>query len=257
MVPDLPAKYRRLSPDSAEVEAWRRAYEQVKERIERIPEENTPHINLEIPSAVSQVLGSVKLMRSLRPAIEAELPRFDLGEFDQLELYAYALGHVHMRWTSIATPPEVMPELIQRGSTVRHILLSQVTLLAKLGLLESTVLKDLRGSSAHRNMALDLAGLAGALREGWPRLNGKLSVTLQDIEEADTLAHNIFGVLSAREQALSEQGQLNRERQRAYKLLVETYSQARRAVAYLRWNEGDADRFAPSLFAGRGGARRK
>jgi hypothetical protein len=34
---------------------------------------------------------------------------------------------------------------------------------------------------------------------------------------------------------------------------VHAYDQTRRAVIYLRWNEGDADTIAPSLYKGRGG----
>ena len=41
-------------------------------------------------------------------------------------------------------------------------------------------------------------------------------------------------------------------RSRAYTLFVRAYDQCRRAAAYLRWNEGDADEFAPSLFTSRG-----
>jgi hypothetical protein len=36
---------------------------------------------------------------------------------------------------------------------------------------------------------------------------------------------------------------------------VRTYDEVRRLVAYFRWEEGDADELAPSLFAGR--ARKK
>ncbi|WP_437293039.1 hypothetical protein [Sorangium sp. So ce426] len=34
---------------------------------------------------------------------------------------------------------------------------------------------------------------------------------------------------------------------------MHAYDQTRRAIAYLRWNEGDADTIAPSLYKGRGG----
>jgi hypothetical protein len=40
-------------------------------------------------------------------------------------------------------------------------------------------------------------------------------------------------------------------------LLANAYDQARRAITYLRWNKGDADLIAPSLYAGRGNARRR
>ncbi|WP_437591731.1 hypothetical protein [Sorangium sp. So ce1000] len=43
------------------------------------------------------------------------------------------------------------------------------------------------------------------------------------------------------------------KRARAFALLVHAYDQTRRAIAYLRWNEGDADSIAPSLYKGRGG----
>ena len=46
-------------------------------------------------------------------------------------------------------------------------------------------------------------------------------------------------------------------RQRLFTLFVNAYDQARRAVGYLRWNEGDADQIAPSLYAGRSNGRRK
>ena len=42
-------------------------------------------------------------------------------------------------------------------------------------------------------------------------------------------------------------------RLRAFTLLVRSYDAVRRAIAYLRWRQGDSDHFAPSLWAGRGG----
>src|SRR5512132_3793744 len=42
---------------------------------------------------------------------------------------------------------------------------------------------------------------------------------------------------------------------RAFTLFVTADDQGRRAVTYLRWNEGDADSLAPSLYKGRGGSR--
>jgi hypothetical protein len=43
------------------------------------------------------------------------------------------------------------------------------------------------------------------------------------------------------------------QRQRAYTLLLKTYDQVRRVVTFLRWESEDAEKFAPSLWAGRGG----
>jgi hypothetical protein len=46
-------------------------------------------------------------------------------------------------------------------------------------------------------------------------------------------------------------------RQRAFTLLVRVYDHMRRGVSYLRWDEGDVDTIAPSLYAGRNTARRR
>ena len=43
------------------------------------------------------------------------------------------------------------------------------------------------------------------------------------------------------------------DRTRAFVLFVRCYDEIRRAVSFLRWNEGDADTLVPSLYAGRGG----
>ncbi|MFS8069892.1 MAG: hypothetical protein ACMG6S_26300, partial [Byssovorax sp.] len=42
---------------------------------------------------------------------------------------------------------------------------------------------------------------------------------------------------------------------RAFTLFTNAYDQVRRGVMYLRWDEGDADSLAPSLYKGRGGPR--
>jgi hypothetical protein len=46
------------------------------------------------------------------------------------------------------------------------------------------------------------------------------------------------------------------QRVRAYTLFVKAYEETRRAVAYLRWHEGDLDDIMPSLFANRKSARK-
>ena len=46
-------------------------------------------------------------------------------------------------------------------------------------------------------------------------------------------------------------------RNRAFTLFTRGYDQVRRAVVFLRWNEGDADQLVPSLYAKHHRARKK
>ena len=41
-------------------------------------------------------------------------------------------------------------------------------------------------------------------------------------------------------------------RDQAFALFAKKYDELRRAVWFVRWQEGDADEYAPSLYAGRG-----
>lgn len=43
------------------------------------------------------------------------------------------------------------------------------------------------------------------------------------------------------------------DRVRAYSLVLAAYSEVRRATSHVRWHQGDAESFAPSLWTGRGG----
>ena len=43
------------------------------------------------------------------------------------------------------------------------------------------------------------------------------------------------------------------DRQRAFTLLVKAYDQVRRAATFVRWENDDVEKYAPSLWAGRGG----
>jgi hypothetical protein len=240
-----------------EVESLAQAYERVTGKIRQVKDADLIHITTDVPSAVTGVVGSLKEIRELRSQIQKSLPDFDLAEFDQLENYAYALLYVHTRWTFVSNPPEVLPELLQKAANLRDLMVSHVTTLSKHGLLDGSVLRDLKGPVGHKNLALDLAGMAGVLRENWANISGKTALASADLDTADKLVKDIFKAIGLKEQAPAVIAEVAMDRQRAFKLFADTYDQARRAVTYLRWNDGDMDQIAPSLYAGRGGGSKR
>jgi len=61
---------------------------------------------------------------------------------------------------------------------------------------------------------------------------------------------------------LKEQGPAERAKtaemmRRAFTLFCRMYSDVRRAISYLLWHEGNVDEVIPSLYAGRGGSKKK
>jgi hypothetical protein len=82
-------------------------------------------------------------------------------------------------------------------------------------------------------------------------------VTLAALNDAGNRAVELLAAVGLREQGAISTGEAARLRQKAYTFFVRAYEDARRAVVYLRAAEGDADEIAPSLYAGRGGSRRR
>lgn len=91
----------------------------------------------------------------------------------------------------------------------------------------------------------------------WDKLKDTTSVKQAEIERAQQLSFHLFRGVGQREQSPALIAETADMRARAFTLLTSAYDNARRAVIYLRWNEGDADSIAPSLFAGRSNGRIK
>jgi hypothetical protein len=83
----------------------------------------------------------------------------------------------------------------------------------------------------------------------------RLHVAPEELSPAEALAQSITQEVGLREQAPVVAASVSRTRSQAFTLVTTSYDQVRRGVAYARWNEGDADTIAPSIYAGRTGRR--
>ncbi len=75
------------------------------------------------------------------------------------------------------------------------------------------------------------------------------------MDEAEAAASRLLEAVAVRNQA--SKSDAAKMRQRAFTLMSNFYDDARRMVTYLRWKQGDADRIAPSFYAGRTTRRRR
>ena len=74
-----------------------------------------------------------------------------------------------------------------------------------------------------------------------------------ELDEADQLFERITKANAERSQPGRTAIAADDGRRRACTLVLDAYDQARRAAAFLRWSQQDADKLVPSLWAGRGG----
>ncbi len=234
--------------DSDEQMSSPEAYEQLLPEIRAVAEESLIHINLDILLVVTTVLGALPEIRTLRPRMLEEVPKFDIARFDKLELMARALSHAHAQYVAATKPAESLPALVDEATKLRDTLHQDATALANRGLLDPARFKDVKRNNGYRALALDLQVLSLAMKEKWPQISTKTAVVQEELERAVSLADRLQLAVGLREQGPTGVEEAASIRQRAFTLFMRTYEDARRAVSYLRWHEGDEDTIAPSLY---------
>jgi len=232
-----------VSPEEA-----RLAYERIEPRYELLREDQLIAVNLDITKAAGIALAAEPNLRALRGDIVRQIPRYDLEPLDSLRDVALAAWHVD----AALSPPvaENVPRILfEPAIALRRALLVQARALADRGLIELE-----RLPAARRWRTVDVAetlfGLAALLRSAWAEIHDKTPLAEEDLERAKRLGEELL----AAHRRLETPGS-GKLRARAFSLLVSTYDQIRRAVTYVRWDEGDAGRLAPSLYTGSRGGR--
>ncbi|HYP97392.1 MAG TPA: hypothetical protein VER96_01875 [Polyangiaceae bacterium] len=235
---------------------YREAFEHALPATAAISEEELLPVNIDVPSAIATALGALPQIMSFREEA-AKLHRFDVSHFDQLQLHTFAVGHAHAMFLAASAPPEAIAALNERGVKLRDTMYLDAVALAHRGLISGDRISEFKANVGYKNLAFDLLGLATLLRENWDRIATRTGVQLSELDEAELLGQQLMDAVGAREQTSGRVAQVQAQRQRNFTLFSRSYDQVRRAIGFLRWDDEDAEQICPSLFAGRGGSRRK
>ena len=227
------------------------AYEAVLAEIDAVPQDSVLRVNLDISRAASRVLGALAGINALRPEMAARLTDFDFAPLDKLETYAYAAWYAHI----LAMPPSsssspVQPLLVE-AAPLRDKLLVAAEHLAYFGFFEEKGVAEIRRGSGYIDIANDLVGLHAMFKAKWSAVADNTPITAKEMERAMDLGSELLKKLGARLQPNGEPvitGEAVARRARAFTLFMSAYDTVRRAVGFVRWNEGDAELIAPSVF---------
>jgi hypothetical protein len=233
------------------------AFALIEPELDRV--EKVAPINVDIPRAVSVAVGAVPHLKALRPRFVDELPRFPIEALDKLMSYALAAWYAHLLALPAGPGQDGLKPLLEEASALRADLLVAAEALAHKGFVDAGRVAEIRSGNGHLDTANDLVALAALFGEAWDAVKNRTTVEWSDVERASKLGPELLVALGARNQPglpAPKAADPADRRARAFTLLVRAYDQCRRGVIYLRWAEGDHDAIAPSLFAGRGGARR-
>jgi hypothetical protein len=211
--------------------------------------EDTPQYNLNGTVAAATALATAERLEPLREELRT-LPadKWHLAHLDHLPDLARALRCVD---TELRGRSETVnrSELSAEGYKLRGLLLSHAEALVYKELVGADVVARVREGTGQRDLVEDLNVLvhlhlelpAGIVGDG-------MTVSGADLDRATELASALAArVANGAELDLSP-SKLMDERRKLGALLLRAQDQLRRAMTFLRWAEGDAAKWVPTLY---------
>jgi hypothetical protein len=228
-----------------DLEDAEKAYERVKAELEALPVEALSTMNVDIVSAASIALGVAERILTHRDRM-AKLPEFDIRAADNLVDYAKATWFTYVN-NLPAPEPADSAQLMNETAELRAKLLMWAAPLVGAGMFDQAAVAKIREGSGNKDTPSDLVALVGLYRSKWDQIKAMCGVTEQDLTRGSQIGPAAFALVSRREFQAAGMSDGSLRVRRAWTLLDRAYSQCRRALSFLRFEDGDADTLAPSL----------
>lgn len=229
------------------------AIDAVRDDLARMDPSTLIPVNRDVTAAALVALGAAPEVRRLRAAMVEQFGEEKAARVDRLELIARAAASAQAEHVAFSGGEDLVP-LSNAVVEVRAALISEAQSLIARKHLGRGSLENLDGTNGYRNQIADTLRLVSLFQGSWASIAGVTGLALADLHRAEGLANALATAVGLRDRGTASPSA--DVRQRAYTLLVRTYDGVRRMITYLRWEEGDADRIAPSLYAGRKRRRR-
>ena len=250
--PKLPKKAKAAASKPAVPKDAAKALASIESKPKQLSPEDLIPINLDIPRAVSIAIAAVPQLAKLRQDALA-LPGFEIAHMDHIGTYALAAWHAHLMALP-ALPSTAFAKLLEEAKPLREHMLLAAELLAHAGYFEKSAVEAIRSGLGNLDTANDLVALSALFTAIWSDVEHRSTITWANVQRAAELGPQMLIALGERDrEGVPDAGPMdtNERKKRAFTLFMNAYDQCRRAAAYLRWNEGDAEAFAPSLFGTR------
>lgn len=213
------------------------------------------HLSFDISLAVNIVLAAVPRLAQYKELIAA-LP-LDHELIEALEAFAQAAGHAQALYAIATSPPEELQGVYDNAVVRRTTLRSDVANLAAHGLVNTDAVAAIKSDVGYRNVGYDLMSLVSLLREAAPRIAGRSATLPEELDRAELVANQLVELAARREARQQVDPSVAENRLRAVSLMVKAYDQVRRAIYFIRWDHGDAERIVPSVYTAKGPQKRK
>ena len=222
------------------------AFEEVRPMLLAIDPSEIKKIRLDTRYAADTALGAVPRIEPFREQITA-LPGTDVSDLDLLRKLAGALQWIRSRMSTASCSD--LRKLAEASFAHRSKLVVAAQPLVEAELIDPGRIRPVSRSRAYRQVADDLFALAGAYDDAWPKVDGKTTVTKEDVHKAEDFHHRMVAGLVSRDADRTYSEALGSEQMpaRALVLLQGCYRRLRKALNYLCESESEAAAIMPSL----------
>ena len=222
-----------------------KAFDALQDRLWAIPEDQVMVVRTDPGAAAKRVRRAYRRVRPLRAALREALPQFDADRLDELPDLAEVVQYTDRLHRSRAADTGQG----RRAAAHRKKLIGVARGLAEAGHLPRGAVEALASGRGNQRLAEVLPQLGALLRQRWPDIESQCWLTDDDLEACTTLAESLTAESAHpgphEGHARGSHAEL---RARAFTLMALSYDEVRRAVTYLRWREGDAIDYAPTMF---------
>ena len=157
------------------------AHAKYEDIIRAVPDSALLPINVDVASVVTMVCGAWPQLVALRGEIAA-LPHIDLASFDSILGLALSLAHTQSLYLAVNGPIAALPPLAAGAQKTRDVLLGEVRLLAKRGLIDASFAESFRGGPSYKTIAFELLTLVNCLRTLAPMAAARMLSTAVSAE---------------------------------------------------------------------------
>jgi hypothetical protein len=225
------------------------AFTELRDEILAVPEHELLRINVDVPRAAARGTLAAERIAPLLPALRL-LAGLDVARVERLGSYSLALHHAHDLAAEAGIAQVVLSGLLEEAVPLREGMLRSAELLVHFGVFSTERVAAIRSGQGHADTADDVIALGRLFDEEWHRVSGKVPVTRAMVDRARVLGVELHKALAQREvesSPLVASSDPRYVQAQAFTLFARVYDEARRGVSFLRWYEGDVQRFMPSL----------
>lgn len=224
-----------------------RALDQAQAAAASIPDDELIPIRVEVTGAAATVIGQMPAIESHRGELVAIFGDEAKETIDALLPAADALVEANARFNSSAERDlEPAAESLRKK---RRQLLGATQVLVERGVAPKSLVEKQKGGNAYNAIHDDVLALATWLLTNQSSVASFCKLTTAELIETKNEAKRFLVALG--EKGAAGSGEAATNRTRAFTHFARTYDRLRKLVTYVRWDVGDQDQIAPSLYAGR------